>query len=160
MVYQPLSYAGNFLRAGGLSHLQRSNQCILKSQATVQLTYWKSRICMYIYIKRDRQTGINKFQKLKKGESERRNGNSARLWPRSKRVQTPVVLIYSLLDNYPWEKDEPSYPYTHSLNSITAVHLKGWLWNYPQVNKQKFNEKKYFVQQIKYIFSTQCSFET
>ena len=47
----------------------------------------------------------------------------------SKRVWTPIVLIHSLLNIYPWERYIPPYPSRYELNSITAVLLEGWLWH-------------------------------
>ena len=35
------------------------------------------------------------------------NGNSTGLQNSSKQVQTPVALLYSLSDKYPWESNEP-----------------------------------------------------
>ena len=57
------------------------------------------------------------------------NDDSAGLWNHSKRVQTPVVLIRSLSDIYPWERYEPSYPPRYGLNSISFV-LEAWLCSY------------------------------
>ena len=43
-------------------------------------------------------------------------------------VQTPVVLLGSLSDLYPWERYEPLYPPRYGLNSTITVLLKRWLW--------------------------------
>ena len=48
------------------------------------------------------------------------------MWPRSKRVRTPVVVLHSLSGLYPCEKYNPFYP-CYGLNSITAVLLQGCL---------------------------------
>ena len=48
---------------------------------------------------------------------------SARLRSRSKRVRTPLALLRSRLDKYPWEKSEPAYSRNNRLNSITAFLL-------------------------------------
>ena len=57
------------------------------------------------------------------------NGESAGLWNRCKRVQTPVTLLHSLLDKYSWERYEPLYPPIYGLNSTTTVLLGGWVWH-------------------------------
>ena len=54
---------------------------------------------------------------------------SDRLWNRSKRIRTPVVLLRSLSDKYPWERYEPTYPPSYGLNSTTTVLLGEWLWH-------------------------------
>ena len=41
----------------------------------------------------------------------------------SKQVHTPVALLRSLLDKYPWERYEPPYPPSYGLNSTTTVLL-------------------------------------
>ena len=41
------------------------------------------------------------------------------------RVRTPVALLRSLSDKYPWERYEPPYPPSYWLNSTTAVLLEG-----------------------------------
>ena len=48
---------------------------------------------------------------------------------RSMRVQTPVMLLHSLSNKYPWEKYESPYPPIYGLNSTTTVLLKGWIWH-------------------------------
>ena len=35
--------------------------------------------------------------------------------------KTPVVLLYSLTDKYPWERHEPSYLLSYGLNSTSTV---------------------------------------
>ena len=45
-----------------------------------------------------------------------------------KRVRTPVALLYSLSDKYPWESYKPPYPSSYGLNNITTVLLEGGLW--------------------------------
>ena len=45
------------------------------------------------------------------------------------RVQTPVVLLHSLLNEYPGERHEPSYHPSHGLNNTTTVLFQGWLWH-------------------------------
>ena len=57
------------------------------------------------------------------------NGQSDGLRDHSKRVCTPVVLLHSLLDKYPWERYETSYPPSYGLNSTTTVLLEEWLWH-------------------------------
>ena len=47
------------------------------------------------------------------------------LWNRSKRVQTPLVLLRSLSDIYPWVRYEPPYPPSYGLNNTTTLLLKG-----------------------------------
>ena len=47
----------------------------------------------------------------------------------SKRVRTPVALLRSLSDKYPWERYEPPYPPSYGLNSTTTVLLGEWLWH-------------------------------
>ena len=54
---------------------------------------------------------------------------SVRLQPRSKRVQTPLMLLCSISDKYLWERHEPLYPPIYGLNSTTTVLLKGWIWH-------------------------------
>ena len=44
-------------------------------------------------------------------------------------VQTPVSLLFSLSDKYPWERYEPPYPPSYGLNTIAAVFLEGSLWH-------------------------------
>ena len=56
------------------------------------------------------------------------NDSSAGLQPQSKKVRNPVMRLYSLSDQYPWERQEPSYIPNSGLNSITVV-LQGWLWH-------------------------------
>ena len=46
---------------------------------------------------------------------------------RSKRGRTPVVLLRSLLDKYPWERYESPYPLSYWLHSTTTVLLEGWI---------------------------------
>ena len=46
-----------------------------------------------------------------------------------KRVRTPVTLLRSLSDKYPWERYEPPYPPSYGLNSTTTVLLGEWLWH-------------------------------
>ena len=57
------------------------------------------------------------------------NSLSDGLRNRSKRVRTPVALLHSLLDKYPWESYEPPYPVIYGLNSTTTVLLGEWLWH-------------------------------
>ena len=38
-----------------------------------------------------------------------------------KRFRTPVALLRSLLDKYPWQKYKPFYPSSSGLNSATTV---------------------------------------
>ena len=59
-----------------------------------------------------------------KGESLWFNGQSSGLQISSKRVQTPVTLLSSLSDKYPWKRYEPPYPPSYGLNSTTTVLLK------------------------------------
>ena len=40
-----------------------------------------------------------------------------------KRVRTPVALLRSLSDKYPWERYEPPYPPSYGLNSTTTILL-------------------------------------
>ena len=46
---------------------------------------------------------------------------------RSKRVQTPVPLLHSLSDKYPWERYEPPYLSSCGLNSTNTVLVQRWL---------------------------------
>ena len=48
-----------------------------------------------------------------------------RQWNRSIRVRTPVTLLGSLSDRYPWGRYERPYPPIDGLNSTTTVLLKG-----------------------------------
>ena len=48
---------------------------------------------------------------------------------RSMRVRTPVALLRSLSDKYPWERYEPPYPPSYGLNTTTTVLLEEWLWH-------------------------------
>ena len=48
---------------------------------------------------------------------------------RSTRVRTPVALLRSLSDKYPWERYEHPYPPSYGLNSTTTVLLGEWLWH-------------------------------
>ena len=57
------------------------------------------------------------------------NGESDGLRNRSTRVRTPVALLHSLSDKYPWERYEPPYPPSYGLNSTTTVLLGEWLWH-------------------------------
>ena len=41
-----------------------------------------------------------------------------------KRVRSPVALLRSLSDKYPWERYEPPYPPSYGLNSTTTVLLR------------------------------------
>ena len=41
----------------------------------------------------------------------------------SKQVHTPVVLFHSLLDKYPWERYETTYPPSYWLNSSRRMAL-------------------------------------
>ena len=52
------------------------------------------------------------------------NGYSDGLQNRSKRVRTPVALLRSLSDKYPWERNETPYHPSYGLNSTTAVLQK------------------------------------
>ena len=45
-------------------------------------------------------------------------------------VCTPVTLLLSLSDKYPWERYEPTYSPSYGLNSTTTVLLEGWLCNW------------------------------
>ena len=45
---------------------------------------------------------------------------------RSTRVRTPVALLRSLSDKYPWEKYEPPYPSWYGLNSTINILLEVW----------------------------------
>ena len=40
-----------------------------------------------------------------------------------KRVRTPVALLRSLSDKYPWERYEPPYPLSYGLNNTTTILL-------------------------------------
>ena len=60
-------------------------------------------------------------------ESPWRYGWRAGLQLRSKRVRIPVVLLGSLLNQYPWEGHEPPYPSSYWLNNIIAVLPWGWV---------------------------------
>ena len=42
----------------------------------------------------------------------------------SKRVRTPVVLLHSLSDKYPWKRYEPPYALSYELNSSTIGLLE------------------------------------
>ena len=44
-------------------------------------------------------------------------------------VRTPVALLRSLSDKYPWERYETPYPPSYWLNSTTAVLLGEYLWH-------------------------------
>ena len=55
------------------------------------------------------------------------NGYVAGLRNRSKRVRTPVALLRSVSDKYPWERYEPSLSY--ELNSTITVFLEEWIWH-------------------------------
>ena len=48
---------------------------------------------------------------------------------RSTRVRTPVALLPSLSDKYPWERYEPPYPPSYLFNSTAFVLLGEWLWH-------------------------------
>ena len=54
---------------------------------------------------------------------------STGLWNRCKRIRTPVALLRSLSDKYPWERYEPPYPPSYGFKSITAVLLERWIWH-------------------------------
>ena len=56
--------------------------------------------------------------------NEQRNWQSARLRSQSKQVRTPIALLRSLSDKYPWERHEPPYIPRYGSNSITAVIFK------------------------------------
>ena len=43
---------------------------------------------------------------------------------------TPVMLLRSLSDKYPWETYEPRYPPSYGLSGTTTVLLEGWIWHY------------------------------
>ena len=58
---------------------------------------------------------------IKEGMSPWCNGQSDELQNHSKRVRTPVALLSSLLDKYPWEKYEHLYPPSYRLNSTTII---------------------------------------
>ena len=58
------------------------------------------------------------------------HGESDGLRNRRKRLQTPVALLRSLSDKYPWERYEPPYPLSYELDSTTTVVLEGWLWHW------------------------------
>ena len=47
----------------------------------------------------------------------------------SKQVRTPVALLCSLLDKYPWERYESPYRPSYGLNNITTVLQEDWLWH-------------------------------
>ena len=53
------------------------------------------------------------------------NGKSAGLWPQSKQIWTPIILLHLLSNQYLWERHEPSHLPSYGLNSITAVLLQG-----------------------------------
>ena len=57
------------------------------------------------------------------------NGYSDGLQNRSKRVRTPVALLRSLSDKYPWKRYELAYPQSYGLNSTATVLLGEWLWH-------------------------------
>ena len=42
----------------------------------------------------------------------------------SVQVRTPVMLLCSLSDKYPWERYGPRYPPSYGLNSTTTLLLK------------------------------------
>ena len=48
---------------------------------------------------------------------------------RSEQVQTPVTLLRSILDKYPFERYKHLNPPGYELNSTTAILLEGWLWH-------------------------------
>ena len=58
------------------------------------------------------------------------HGLSAELLNHSKRVQTPVVLLYSLSDKYRREKHELFYHPSLGLESTTTIPLEGWIWHW------------------------------
>ena len=64
-----------------------------------------------------------------RGVSSCCNGLSDGLQNWSMRVHTPVALLHSLSDKYPWERYEPPYPSSYGLNSSTTVLLGEWLWH-------------------------------
>ena len=43
-----------------------------------------------------------------------------------RRVWTPVTLLRSLSNKYPWERYEPLYPFIYGLNSATTSCLNFW----------------------------------
>ena len=53
------------------------------------------------------------------------NGFLDGLRNRCKPVRTPVALLQSLSDKYPWERYEPPYPPSYGLNSTTTALLEG-----------------------------------
>ena len=50
-------------------------------------------------------------------------------YDRSSRVRTPVALLHSLSDKYPWERYETPYPPSYGLNSKCTVLLGELLWH-------------------------------
>ena len=56
-------------------------------------------LSMYLYLPRQNELGVSSLC----------NGYSDGLGNRSKRVRTPVALLRSLSDEYPWERYEPPY---------------------------------------------------
>ena len=57
------------------------------------------------------------------------NDQSCGLQDRSKRVWTPVALLRSHSDTYPWERYEPPYPSSNGLNNTITV-LEGSIWHH------------------------------
>ena len=51
------------------------------------------------------------------------NGKSDGLRNHTKQVHTPVTLLHSLSDKYPWERYEPPYPPSYGLNCTTTILL-------------------------------------
>ena len=56
-----------------------------------------------------------------------RDGKSADLWSKSKRVRTPVAPLRSILNWFFCKTYDYLYPFNYWLNSITAVLLQSWI---------------------------------
>ena len=57
------------------------------------------------------------------------SGERVRLHHLREQARTPVALLRSLSDKYPWERSEFLYLRSSGLNNTNSVLLQSWLWN-------------------------------
>ena len=90
------------------------NYSLRKSKGSYKFIKSKEKINHHIYF-----DDIKMFT----GMSSWFNGYNNRLQNRSKRVQTPVALLRSLSDKYPWERYEPPYPPSYGYHYCSSRRM-------------------------------------
>ena len=84
------------------------------------------------------------------GVSSLCNGYKTGLRNHSVWVWTPVALLHSLSDKYPWERYEPLYPPSYALNCTTTVFLEGWIWD--EITQEGWYDIKQLTHMYIYIY--------